>query len=79
MNSFRCVQIAKYIIDKKCTIRSAAKHFNISKSSVFYDVTKRLKKVDEYLYFEIREILDYNYSVKHIRGGDSTKKKYLKL
>ena len=30
----RTVSIAQYIIDKKATVRAAAKHFGISKSTV---------------------------------------------
>lgn len=75
----RSVEIAKYIIENKCTIRSAAKAFNISKSSVYKDVTKRLKNVDLNLYFRVKQIMEYNYLVKHIRGGESTRRKYLKL
>ena len=30
----RTIKLAKYIIDKKATVRDAAKHFGISKSTV---------------------------------------------
>ena len=30
----RTIQLAEYIIDKKATVRDAAKHFGISKSTV---------------------------------------------
>ena len=30
----RTIELANYIIENKCTVRAAAKHFNISKSTV---------------------------------------------
>ena len=37
----RVLLIARYIIDNNATVRQAAKHFGISKSTVHMDVTKR--------------------------------------
>ena len=36
----RVLELANYIIEKKTTVRSAAKKFGISKSTVHKDVTK---------------------------------------
>lgn len=36
----RAVEIANYIIENNTTVRHAAKHFDISKSTVHMDVTK---------------------------------------
>ena len=36
----RAMEIARYIIDNNTTVRQAAKHFGISKSTVHTDVTK---------------------------------------
>ena len=47
-----------------------------SKSTVHNDVAMRLKQIDFELYLEIKELLDYNKKVRHIRGGEATKKKY---
>ena len=35
----RTVELGKYIVEKKCTVREAAKKFGISKSTVHKDVT----------------------------------------
>ncbi len=72
----RAVELAKYIIDNKCTVRTTAKHFGISKSTVHKDVTERLKKVKPALAKEVYEILKENKEERHIRGGLATKKKY---
>jgi putative DeoR family transcriptional regulator (stage III sporulation protein D) len=72
----RTIQIAEYIIDKKATVRDAAKHFGISKSTVHKDITQRLAKLNAELAKQIRAILDENKSERHIRGGIATRKKY---
>ena len=73
----RVTREAEYIIETKSTVRAAAVHFAISKSTVHKDVTERLKSVDKELYAEVREVLDKNLSERHIRGGIATKYKYL--
>ena len=72
----RTIQIAEYIIDKKATVRDAAKHFGISKSTVHKDITQRLARLNAELAKQIRAILDENKSERHIRGGIATRKKY---
>ena len=40
------VQLGNYIIDTSCTVRDAAKHFGMGKSTVHKHVTERLKRLD---------------------------------
>ncbi len=72
----RAVELARYIIENRATVRAAARHFGISKSTVHKDLSERLQRVDEGLYLQVKEILDYNKSQRHIRGGLATRKKY---
>lgn len=72
----RACDLAVYIIETKGTVRSAAKHFGISKSTVHKDITERLEYVDRKLYLQVKEILALNKAERHIRGGMATKKKY---
>lgn len=72
----RLLQEANYIVETKSTVRAAAVHFNISKSTVHKDVTERLRLVDKELFERVREVLDNNLSERHIRGGMATKHKY---
>ena len=72
----RTINIGHYIIDKKATVRSAAKHFGVSKSTVHKDVTERLGKINPRLASEVRCVLDENKSERHLRGGMATKMKY---
>ena len=73
----RAMEIARYIIDNNTTVRQAAKHFGISKSTVHKDVTERLVHVNPSLAAEARKVLDVNKSERHIRGGLATREKYL--
>ncbi len=73
----RAVEIAKYIVDHKATVRETAKAFGISKSTVHKDVTERLPKINKNLAEATREVLDVNKSERHIRGGMATREKYL--
>ena len=74
----RAVNLARYIIDSKDTVRGTAKKFGISKSTVHKDVSERLIKINPILASKVREILDENKAERHIRGGIATKLKYQK-
>ncbi|MEE3333508.1 MAG: sporulation transcriptional regulator SpoIIID [Ruminococcus sp.] len=73
----RAAMLGEYIIESKSTVRSAAKKFGISKSTVHKDVSQRLRNINPTLYKEVREILNTNKNERHIRGGIATRNKYL--
>ena len=73
----RAIALGEYITANNATVRSAAKAFGISKSTVHKDVTERLAQVNPSLAAETRKVLDVNKSERHIRGGLATKEKYL--
>ena len=73
----RTSELAVYIIETGATIRAAAKHFGISKSTVHKDLSQRLPQYNKRLYNQVRQILDVNKAQRHIRGGMATKEKYL--
>ena len=72
----RCESIAIYMLENKATVRSTARHFGISKSTVHKDVSKTLKGVNKSLYVQVSKLLAANKSERHIRGGEATKQKY---
>lgn len=72
----RVLEVAKYIIDSKSTIRKTAKLFGVSKSTIHKDITERLPKINPQVANEAKEILDFNKAERHIRGGRATKMKY---
>ena len=73
----RVCEVAVYMIETNATVRSAAKHFGISKSTVHKDLSQRLRGCNRVLYEAVREILNENKAQRHIRGGLATKQKYL--
>ncbi|GMB09407.1 transcriptional regulator [Thermolongibacillus altinsuensis] len=74
----RTIKIGKYIVETRKTVRVIAKEFGVSKSTVHKDLTERLPEINPELASEVKEILDYHKSIRHLRGGEATKKKYKK-
>lgn len=72
----RVRNVATHINETHDTIRETAKEFGYSKSTIHNDVSIRLQTVDPILYQETKKILDQNFAEKHLRGGESTRRKY---
>jgi len=72
----RACRLAVYMIETGATVRAAAQHFGISKSTVHKDLTGRLAQCNHALYEQVRQVLDLNKQERHIRGGLATRKKY---
>ena len=72
----RACDLALYIIEHQATVRSAAKQFGISKSTVHKDLSQRLPAFNRALYLQVKEGLDLNTAERHIRGGIATRRKY---
>ncbi len=75
----RCEQLAKHIVQSGDTVRDTAKIFGLSKSTVHKDVTEKLSHINPSLFGAVREVLDVNKSVRHLRGGEATKRRYQQL
>lgn len=69
---------AQYIVQTKKTLREAAKVFEISKSTIHKDMQERLKKISPELFRQVRNVLEEHLEIRHIKGGETTKQKYLK-
>ena len=72
----RCELLARYIVMHGATVRTAAKYFGISKSTVHKEISTRLRAVNPGLYSEARLVLDKNKAERHLRGGEATRKRY---
>ena len=72
----RACDLAEYLLANNTTVRAAAKHFGVSKSTVHKDLTERLEKIHPALYQQVRQLLDRNKAERHIRGGMATRRKY---
>ena len=70
----RACDLALYIIEHQATVRSAAKQFGISKSTVHKDLSQRLPAFNRALYLQVKEVLDLNKAERHIRGGIATRR-----
>lgn len=65
----RCDLLADYIIRTGATVRDTAKVFGVSKSTVHKDVTSRLYSFDAVKAKKVSEVLEFNLSERHLRGG----------
>lgn len=74
----RVLEEADYIIRTGETIRELATIFKVSKSTVHKDLHERLLFIDKKRYELVDEILKYHTDIRHVRGGESTRKKYQK-
>lgn len=72
----RVLDTARYIINTGATVRAAAAHLGVSKTTVHKDMRARLIQIDPEKYREVARILEINLSQRHIRGGEATRKKY---
>lgn len=75
----RVIEEANYIIETGKTVRELASIFNVSKSTVHKDLHERLLEIDKDKYIEVDNILKYHIDIRHLRGGESTRRKYLSL
>lgn len=73
----RVLEIAAFIIDTGATVRTAAKEFGVSKSTVHKDMTERLKHLNKSMAHDVAAVLEINKEERHIRGGYATHLKYL--
>lgn len=74
----RVLEMAYLMLDGRRTVREVAKMIGFSKSTVHQDLTTKLEKYDYSLYLEVKELLEYNKKVRHLRGGEATRLKYQK-
>lgn len=74
----RVLDEAFNILKTDKTIREIAKEGEVSKSTVHKDLHDRLKKLDNIVYDKVNKIMQNHIQIRHIRGGESTRKKYQK-
>ena len=74
----RTLKEANFLLDNNTTIRGVAKAFDVSKSTVHYDLSRRLKTLDYALFERVNKTLKNNFNQKHFRGGNATKQMYQK-
>ena len=73
----RARELAVYIIENRTTIRQAAKHFGLSKSTVHKDLAERLPVGEpRAVRLLCARSSTRTRAERHIRGGLATRKKY---
>ena len=72
----RVLEEADMILETKETIRGLAKKIGVSKSTVHKDLQDRLLYIDKKKHEQVQKLMQHNLDVRHIRGGESTRKKY---
>ncbi|HLR02509.1 MAG TPA: sporulation transcriptional regulator SpoIIID [Virgibacillus sp.] len=72
----RTIRIGNYVVETRKTVRVIAKEFGVSKSTVHKDLTERLPDINPALARDVKDILDYHKSIRHLRGGEATRNKY---
>ncbi len=75
----RVLEEGYYIAQTGATVRKTAEVFHYSKSTVHKDVTERLMLIDKDLAEKVRVALEINLKERHVRGGEATRIKFLKL
>ena len=74
----RVIDVADYLLKTGCTIREVANAFCVSKSTAHKDLSERLPLIDKEKYAQVSAALDGNWAERYLRGGEATRKKYLK-
>jgi putative DeoR family transcriptional regulator (stage III sporulation protein D) len=68
---------AKTIIETQKTLRDMEQLVQVSNSTIHKDMQQRLIELDEDLYEQVQNIFENHIKIRHIHGGESTKKKYM--
>ena len=72
----RVIEEADIFLENRTTVRCVSKIMGISKSTIHKDFIERLEYIDKDRYIKVLELLKFNKGVRHIRGGQATKKLY---
>lgn len=75
----RIIREANYVIATNKTIREVARDLNVSKTSIHRDLSYKLQKIDYDLYLKVKNIFIEHNNIRHIKGGEATKKKYMRM
>lgn len=73
----RVMETAKFFLETQSNIRETAKKYNVSKSTTHKDLTERLHELNPQVFYQVKEVLNEHFEIKHIHGGLATQKKYM--
>ena len=69
----RAAAVGRYIVQSGATVRAAAAVFGVSKSTIWKD-QHRLRRQNPGLWAVVQK----NKAERHLRGGEATRRKYLR-
>ena len=75
----RVIHLGRHVVERRATVRQAARDFGVSKSTVHKDLTGRLPRLEPGLAREVRQLLTANRHERHLRGGEATRRKHRRL
>ena len=70
----RCLAMAEHMARTGDTARA----FQVSKSLAHRELTVRLRGLNPGLHRQIRALLLYHKAVRHLRGGEATRRRFLR-
>lgn len=73
----RVLTAADIFLKNQSTVREVAKEVDCSKSTVHKDLTERLPEINQNIYVDVKKLLEYNKSIRHLRGGEATRRRFL--
>ncbi|NLD27109.1 MAG: stage III sporulation protein D [Acholeplasmataceae bacterium] len=73
----RVLRTTDIFLSDRSTVREVAKKVDCSKSTVHKDLTERLPELNQELFYEVKQLLEYNKSIRHLRGGEATKRRFM--
>lgn len=68
----RARSVAIYVATSKCTVREAAKHFGVSKTTVHRDIIEKSKIASPFWHQQAMNVLRNNKEDRARRGGLAT-------
>lgn len=75
----RVLHAAEHILETGATVRACAAKFGVSKTTIHKDMRECLPELDGELSRHVDEILQKNLRERHLRGGEATRRKFMKL
>lgn len=75
MTTEAIVKLGRMVVFNDMTIREIANKTGFSKTNVHFNLMK-LQEIDNDLFLAVRTRLEQHNKLKHIKGGEATRRKY---
>lgn len=75
----RVLNVSDYVIATNATVRTTAKVFGVSKTTIHKDISERLPKLEPKRAEYVKAILGHNKLMRAMRGGIATKERWIQM